>query len=215
MAPELTKSLESLFTSIRNLSSDDNYKIVACVFDELPILKEEVKLKDQKVAKLSNEITGLRNQHENRLQENLELYRRQYNELEKANATLIGRITSLEGTVKERDVASGEHTRTQNALQAKLEQISKQLNAEKEKVVVANAEISKLQATIRGKDVGLENLKDSVRSEKNRNATTNAQVQGLKDQIKSLEGTLHSSATRLKEIEGFTTKLQDIDEAVW
>ncbi|KAH8592633.1 hypothetical protein B0O99DRAFT_597074 [Bisporella sp. PMI_857] len=211
---DLMRAFQGLVTNIGDLTSNDNYKTIAGVFGEIPRLKEVIELKDSELVGLRREITELRSKYENRLQDNLEMYRKQQNNLEKENATSTTTILNLESVIKEKNVASEEHTRAQNVLQEKLEQVTKLLDAEKKKVAGATADVSKLQQIIKGKDLGIDKLKESLRNEKVQKVEANNQTQELEKKITSLERDLQSSATRLDEIESFTTKLREVDEAV-
>lgn len=215
MAADLTQALEVLVTNIRNLASDDSYKTIAGVFDEIPRLEGLVESKDIELGNLRNEITELKSRHEKRIQEDLELYRTQRNKLEEEKTTLTGTISTLEAIIQQKDAASAEHTRTQDALQKQLDQITALLGAEKDTVTAANEDITKLQQSIKEKDLGIDNLKDRLHNEETQNSEAKGMVQDLRDEIASLKGDLLSSTTRLNKIESFTTRLQEGHETVW
>ena len=215
MTAELIKAFETVVTQIGNLTSDPSFKTVAGVFDQIPQLKEQIASKDVKLLDFEKEITGLKSQHETQLKENLELYRKAQNSLESENKTLVGKISTLETSIKQRDAALSDHTRTQSDLQGKLEKATKQLSAEKDKLLTANGDMTKLLQNLKGKDVGIERLKENVRNERMESDKVKNLVQDLRKRITSLEEHLASKASRLDEIDGFTTKLQEVDETVW
>ncbi|CZR56357.1 uncharacterized protein PAC_06245 [Phialocephala subalpina] len=199
MAADLTQAFEALITNIRNLASDDSYKAIEGVFDKVPRLEGLIESKDIELGNLRNEIIELKSRQEDRIQEDLERYRKQRNNLEEEKAALAGIISTLEATIKQKDVASTEHTRTQTALQGQLDEVTKFLGAEKDKVAAANEDITKLH----------------LQNENTQNAEAKTTIQDLREKIASLEGDLQSSTTRLDEIESFTTKLQEGHETVW
>lgn len=215
MAADLTQAFEALITNIRNLASDDSYKAIAGVFDNVPRLEGLVESKDIELGNLRNEIIELKSRQEDRIQEDLERYRMQRNNLEEEKAALAGIISTLEATIKQKDVASTEHTRTQTALQGQLDEVTKFLGAEKDKVAATNKDITKLQQSMKGKDLKIYNLKNSLQNENAQNAKAKTIIQDLGEKIASLEGDLQSSTTKLDEIESFTTKLQEGHETVW
>lgn len=215
MAADLTQAFEFLITNIRSLASDDNYKAIADVFDEIPRLQGRIQSKDIELGNLSNKITELKSRHKNRLQEDLELYRTQHNKLEGDKAKLTEKISTLEATIQERDAALAEHTRTQDALQGQLDRITALLGAEKDKVTAANEGITELQQSLKDRGLEIDNLKDSLHKEETQNSEAKSMVQALRDEIASLKGNLQSSTTRLNEIESFAPTLQEGDEAVW
>ncbi|KAH9213907.1 hypothetical protein DL95DRAFT_409857 [Leptodontidium sp. 2 PMI_412] len=215
MAADLTQAFEVLITNIRSLASDDNYKAIAGVFDEIPRLQGRIQSKDIELGNLSNKITELKSRHKNRLQEDLELYRTQHNKLEGDKAKLTEKISTLEATIQERDAALAEHTRTKDALQGQLDQITALLGAEKDKVTAANEGITELQQSLKDRGLEIDNLKDSLHNEETQNSEAKGMVQALRDEIASLKGNLQSSTTRLDEMESFAPKLQEVDETVW
>ncbi|TVY40184.1 hypothetical protein LOCC1_G005539 [Lachnellula occidentalis] len=215
MAVDLTHAFEMLLTNIRNLTSDDSFKTIVGVFDETPRLKGLIESKDNELRDLKGEISELKTRHENRLQENLELYRTQQNKLEEEKAALARTISTAEATIQAKDAASAEHTRTQDSIQAELSQVAKLLDAEKKKLAAANTDITKLQQSIKGRDIGLDKLKECLKAEKALNSKTKSVEKVLKTEITTLQGNLQLSATKLDEIEGFTTELKEVDEAVW
>ena len=215
MAADLTQAVGTLLTNIRNLASDDSYKIITGVFNDIPKLKGLIESKDTELGNLKTEITELESRYESRLQENLELYRTQQNKLEEEKVKFAGTISALETTIQQKDAALSEHARTRNVLRGQLDQVTKLLGAEKDKVAAVNADITKLEQSIKGKDAGIDNLKDSLRNEKAQNSKAKSMIQDLRKEMASLKGDLQLSTTRLDEIEGFTTKLQEVDETVW
>jgi chromosome segregation ATPase len=215
MSADTLQVVEAFVTTVRNLTSDDNYKAIASVFDEVPLLKERNKSKDTELDRLREEIDGLKTMHENRRQEELELYRTQYNKLEKEKTKLSGEISTLTGTIQQKDDAVAELNRTHDRLRGQLDQVKKSLNDEQKKVTAANTEITELQQSLKVKDAEIDKLKESLRNEKTQVSNTETQLHVLQKENTSLQQNLQSRMTRLSEVEGFATKLREVDEAIW
>jgi chromosome segregation ATPase len=207
--------VEALVTNVRNLASDDGYKAIASVFDEIPPLKAQIKSKDAELDRLRVKITSLETTHENRVQENLEIYCTQRNKLEEEKAQFSREISTLTANVQQRDVAAKENHQTQDALRGQLDLARKSLDEEKKKVMAANAAITKLQEGLKGKDTGIDKLKEGLQNERAQVSKVKSQLQDLLREKTSLLQELQFCTTRLSEIEGFTTKLREEDEAVW
>ncbi len=207
--------VEALVTNVRNLASDDGYKAIASVFDEIPPLKAQIKSQDAEVDRLRVKIKSLETTHENRVQENLEIYCKQRSKLEDEKAQFSRDISTLTAKIQQRDVATIENNRSLDALRGQLDLAKKSLDEEKKKVVAANAATTKLEESLRGKDAEIDKLKEGLRNEKAQVSNVKSQFQDLLREKTSLQRELQSCTTRLSEIEGFITKLHEEDEAVW
>lgn len=207
--------LEALVTNVRNLASDDSYKEVANVLDEIPQLKTQIKSKDAELDHLRADVNSLKTTHANSIQENLDLYCTQRGKLKGRNDQLLGEISTLTATIKQRDAAAAEYHRTQDELQGELDLAKKSLDEERKKLVAANTEITKLQLDLKGKDTGIDKLKEGLHNEKAQASIVKSQLQNLLKEKTSLQQELQSTTIKLSEIEGFAAKLHEEDEAVW
>jgi len=207
--------VEALVTTVRNLTLDDNYKAVASVFDEIPLLKGQVKSKDTELDRLRREITDLKTAHSNRLGDELALYCTQHSKLEEEKTKLSGEISTLNGKIQQSGATIAELNRTQEVLREQLGQVEKSLDKEKETVSTANTEITELQQSLKAKDAEIDKLKESLHNEKAQASKTKSQLHDLQKENTSLQQDLRSQTTRLNEVEGFAMKLGDQDEAIW
>ncbi|CZR66027.1 uncharacterized protein PAC_15927 [Phialocephala subalpina] len=94
------QGVEALVTAVRNLTSNDNYKVAANIFDEILQLREQLKSKDAELGRAQKEIIGLKSKHESRVQE-----RSDVSKIIDENGDLEGRIASL-WKAKETEIAS-------------------------------------------------------------------------------------------------------------
>ena len=108
--------LEALVTNVRHLASDDSYKTIVNVFDEIPQLKIQIKSKDAEVDHLTTEVKSLKTTYANRIQENLDIYCIQRGKLEGEKDQLLGEISTLAASIKQRDVAAVEYHQRQDDL---------------------------------------------------------------------------------------------------
>ena len=115
------QSLEALVTNVRKLASDDSYKAIANILDEIPQLKTQIKFKDAELDHLKAETDSLKTTHANRVQENLEIYCTQRSKLEREKDQLLREISTLTVNIEQRDVAAAEHHRLQNELRGQLD----------------------------------------------------------------------------------------------
>jgi chromosome segregation ATPase len=169
--------VEALVTNVRSLASEDGYKAIAGVFDEIPKLNIQIKSQDAELDRLRVKIKSLETTHENRVQEDLEIYCTQRNKLEEEKAQLSRDISTLTTKIQERDVAAIENQRIQDALRGQLDLAKKSLDKEKKKVVAANAATTKLQESLKGKDTGIDKLKGSLHNEKVQVSKVKSQLQ--------------------------------------
>jgi chromosome segregation ATPase len=209
------QAVEALVTNVRNLASNDGYKAIANVFNEIPQLNAQIKSQDAELNRLRVNIKRLETTHESRVQEDLEIYCKQRNKLEEEKAQFSKDISTLTAKVQQSDVAATENQRNQNTLRGQLDLAKKSLDEGKKKVVAANAAISKLQESLRGKDTGIGKLKESLHNEKVQVAKVKSQLEDHLREKSALQQDLQSCMTKLSEIERFTTKLHEEDEAVW
>ena len=215
MPADSMQILEALVTNVRHLASDDSYKTIANVFDEIPQLKTQIKSKDAELDHLTAEVKSLKTTYANRVQENLDIYCIQRGKLVGEKDQLSREISTLAASIKQRDVAAAEHHRMQDDLQGQLDLAKKSLDGEKRKLVAANIEITKLQQDVKGRDTGIDKLKEGLHNEKAQVSKVKSQLQNILKEKASLQQELQSSRAKLSEIEGFTTKLHEEEEAVW
>jgi len=203
--------VEALVTAVRTLTSDENYKAVAGIYEEIPLLKGQIDSKDTELRRLRNEIDGLKSTHEARRREELELYRAQHNRLDEEKTKLSKDISILTTTIQERDNAIAGLDRKQKSLQGQLDLAKKLSHDEMKKVTAANTEITKLQQSLKVKDSDIDKLKEDLSSEKTQVSNTAKQLQALRKENTSLREDLR----RLSEIEGFAKELHEEDEDIW
>ncbi|KAI9873485.1 MAG: hypothetical protein M1830_000360 [Pleopsidium flavum] len=215
MSASPTQVLEAFVTNIRSLASNDNYKAIAGAFDKIPQLNAEISSKDTEIDSLKAEITSLKATHKNHVQENLETYCKQRDDFKKEKAQLSKKISTLEADIQEKVVTTTEHHQTEDLLRRQLDLANKSLDEEKKTMMNANAAITKLQQSMKGKDTGIDKLREGLHNEKAQVSKFQSQLQETLKEKTSLEHELQSSTTRLREIEGFTAKLHEGDEAVW
>jgi chromosome segregation ATPase len=206
---------EALLTAVRTLTSDNGYKAIVSLTEEIPPLKRQIESKTKEADGLRAEIVSLKARHQERLQEDLELYRAQHNKVEGENSELSGNISTLERTIREKDRAIAELSRTVKNLQSQLEQSRKSLDKEREKVTTANGEITKLQQGQKDKDIDIEKLKEALRKEQIKVSSAEGKSQDAQTETDSLRQKLKLTTARLSEIEGYTTELREQGEEVW
>ncbi|TVY36883.1 hypothetical protein LSUB1_G006895 [Lachnellula subtilissima] len=215
MSTDPIQVIEALVTSVRTLASDESYKSLASVLDEVPKLKAQIISKDTELDRLRTNVATEKAAYESRTCENLETYCKQRDVSEKDKAQLDQKISILTADMKQRDVAIVEFRRTQDELQRQLDLAKKSLEDEKKKMVASNTAITKLQQSLKGKDTGIDKLKESLQNERSQVLKVKSQLQDLVKQKSSFQKELKSCTTRIGELEGFTVKLHTGDEAVW
>jgi chromosome segregation ATPase len=178
-------------------------------------LNAQIKSQDAELDRLRVNIKRLETTHENRVQENLEIYCTQRNKLEEEKALVLRDISTLTTKIQQRDVAAIENQRIQDTLRGQLDLAKKSLDEEKKQVVAANVAIKKLQESLRGKDAGIDKLKESLHNEKVQVSQIKSQLHDHSKEKTALQLELQSCMTKLSEIERFTTKLHEEDETVW
>lgn len=85
------QAMETLIMAVRELASDDSYKKIASMFDEVQLLKQQIASKDNELHQLKAN-----------LQTNLELYRTTHNKLVDEKAALSKNISALGTTLQEK-----------------------------------------------------------------------------------------------------------------
>ena len=108
--------LKALVTNVRHLASDDSYKTITNVFDEIPQLKTQIKFKDAKLNHLRAEVNSLKTTYANCVQENLNIYCIQCGKLEGEKDQLLREISTLTASIKQRDIAAAQYHQMQNDL---------------------------------------------------------------------------------------------------
>lgn len=209
------QAVEALVISVRNLASTDSYKTIASVFEEIPQSAAQIKSQDAELNRLRVNIKTLEITHASRIEGNLEIYCKQRNKFEEEKAQFSKDISTLTTKVQQRDVAATENQRIQDTIRAQLELAKKSLDEEKKKVVAANAAMAKLQESLRGKDTGIDKLKESLHNERVQLVKVKSQLQDQLKEKSALQQERQSYMTKLSEIERFTTKLHEENEAVW
>jgi chromosome segregation ATPase len=207
--------VEAFVTAVRNLTSDDSYKAVEGVFEEIPRLKGQIESKDTELGHVRKEAGGIKTKYETRLQDELELYRTRHNKLEEEKDKLAANISTHTATIQQRDKTVAELNRVQDELKRQLGLLKKSLGEEAKKVTNANAEITELQQSLKAKDAEVDKLKDSLRNEKSKVSDTEHQLRDLGGKNIFLQQDLRAKTTKLKELEGFTTELHEGDDGIW
>jgi chromosome segregation ATPase len=207
--------VEAFITALRSLASDDNYKAIASVFDEVPLLKGQVEYKNAELDTIGEEIARLKTRHKDRIQEDLELYRTQRNKLEEAKAKLERDVTAQKSVVKEGDNAIAKLNQRQKTMQGELDLAKKSIDEEKKKVENANTGIIELQQTLKSKNTEINKLKEELRKGGVKVSNVEDQLQAVQKENVSLKQTLQLNKARLQELEGFATKLHDEDDEIW
>ena len=209
------QAVEALVTTVRNLASDDSYKAIANMFDEIPRLRSQIESKSKEADAFEGEITRLKKRHESRLQEDVELYRTQQNKLEAEKTELSGKISTLTATIKQKDKAIVELKDAKNNVCGHLDQARKSLDEEMKKLTAVNTEITKLQQTLKVREVEIDKQKESLRDEKIQVSTVMRQLEDVQNANATLREELQWTTARLNEIEGFATNLHKEDEQIW
>jgi chromosome segregation ATPase len=215
MTASSLQAVEALVTNVRNLASNDGYKAIASVVNEIPQLNAQIKSKDTELNRLRGNIKSAETTYESRVQEHLEIYCKQRNKLQEEKAQSSKDILTLRAIVEQRDVAAIENQRIQDTLREQLDLAKKSLDEEKKKVVAANAAITKLQEILQEKDTGIDKLKETLHNEKVQVAQVKSQLQNHLREKSAVQQEWQSCMTKLGEIERFTTKLHEEDEQVW
>ena len=215
MSAGSTQILQGFVTNVRKLASDDSYKAIADIVDEIPQLKTHIKSKDSELDNLKAEINSLKATHANRIQENLDTYCTQHRKLEGEKDQLSREISTLTANLKQRDIAAAERRQVQDDLKGQLDLANKSLEKEKRNSVAASTETTKLRQDLKGKDIEIEKLKERLRNERAQVSKVMSQLQNLSDEKTSLQQELQSSMVSLSEIDGFRTKLHEEEEALW
>lgn len=207
--------VEALMTNIRTLASDDSYKSLASLFDEIPQLKAQLKSKDVEISNFKAQIQALNSTHEAHLRQDLATYFAERQAFEEQKTKLDNKISNFVEENKKRDANAAEHHLTLEKLKEQLQLNKKKLQEEEGKVKVANAEITKLNQSIKSRDNGLDKMKESLRTERSQAAEAKTHLRNLSDAKASLEKECRSNNERLGEVDRFTVKLIDEDEAMW
>lgn len=204
MAADQLQAAQSLIISIRNLATDDSYKAIAGIVDEISLLKKQLGSKDQEANDLRAKIGNLEKSHLTRLQDELELFRTQHNKLEVEKTDLSKTIGVHETTIDERD---GTITKLKQALassHAQFERAKKSLEDEKTKLSTSGKEITRLQKSWKSKETEVESLKESL-----------SKLQDIEKKNNYLTEKLQENTTKLREFEGFGVNLHVEEEVVW
>ncbi|RDL40630.1 uncharacterized protein BP5553_00609 [Venustampulla echinocandica] len=195
-----TGPLQTLVTSVRQLASDDSYKAIESIFNEIPALKEQLESKDTELKKLNQEITST-----------VEVFCAQRNTFEVIKTKLKTENSAHVDSIKEKDAAATQHHQAQDELRKRLDRVKKSLDEEKTKVVNANNEITELQKNLNGRGIYLDKLKKKVSDEEAKVSKVKGELKDIQEEKKSLEEELKSCSKKLGDIEGFTTKLHTYD----
>ncbi|KAH8799797.1 hypothetical protein F5884DRAFT_758274 [Xylogone sp. PMI_703] len=155
---------EAFITAVRGFSSDNSYKLIESLVEESLVLKMRLGAKTKEADDLKNEMTSLK-RYEDRLQENLELYRKQRNELSRENDQLEKEIHTLNTIIQEKDATMTELSRILDGVPTQLTQFVEWLDEEKEKLRVANTGIEALQQIVTDKDKQIESLEQELRNQ--------------------------------------------------
>lgn len=101
MAANPSQVVEVFIAVVRSLASDDNYKTIAGLFDEIPRLKEQIKCEGVELSHVNRDALASSPSMRGRIEQELELYRTQRNRQEEEKAKLPGDTFILTATIKE------------------------------------------------------------------------------------------------------------------
>lgn len=102
MSAESLQNLEALVTNVRKLASDDSYKAIANILDEIPQLKTQIKSKDAALDHLKAEINSLKTTHANHVQKSLDTYCTHRGKLKGEKDQLSREISTLTANIRDK-----------------------------------------------------------------------------------------------------------------
>jgi chromosome segregation ATPase len=207
-----SQAVEAFITSVRAIASEDNYKDITTIFNEIPTLKEQIATTETQLEDLQTEITKLKTTHEDTLESNLELYRTTHNKLIDEKTALSQTAAALEAIIESKDATLAQLNSTKEELQAQLEQAKSSLNDEQQKVIAADSEIVALQQSLDAKNTEIHELKEKLSKQEDHVARTECILEGIQKDNASLEQKFRTSVARVAELEGFSVELNDDDE---
>ncbi|RFU35489.1 hypothetical protein B7463_g853, partial [Scytalidium lignicola] len=156
---------EAFLKAAHTFTSDNGYKLIESLVEESMLLKMQLGSKTKETDDLRAEIISLKTRYEDRLQENLEIYRRQRNRLARENVALEKDIITLNTVIYEKDATTTKLNQILDGISTQLDHFGQWLDQEKEKLRITNMSMETLQQLLTDKDMGIESLEQELRNE--------------------------------------------------
>jgi chromosome segregation ATPase len=160
-------------------------------------------------------MNSLEKKHQNRLQDDLELFRKQQNKLEVEKTKLSENVAVHIATIQEEDDATTKLKQALGKLQAQLDTARNSLDEEKKKAVHSNTATTQLEQSLKAKDTEVDKLKESLSNRKTKVSKFRSQVQDIQKENTSPKEKLQAKTERLGEFGGFGVNLHKEDEEIW
>lgn len=203
--------IENFFKIVNAFSSDNIYKNVVRLMEEIPHLRSQVADREKKSKQLEDEIENLKSKHKTVQQESLAVYNDARDTLERELTAERNKVSSLETDVNRRDSTIEDLNQKIDELKKQKQHLEETVDGYKATLKKAKKKVTDLQSEVK------ENEDKKQESERNLNQERD-QVLQLKDEMSQLKEEnifltqkLESKDTRLTELEGFAEPLREED----
>ena len=196
-------------TIVKTFSSDDIYKKVARLVEEIPQLRSQVEDREKQLKRFEDQFETLKTTHKTAQQESLAVYSDARDELERQKAAVMDRVSSLETDVNQRGSTIADLDGKNNELQLQTRQLKETSDEQKATLKKAKKKVTDLQSEMKEKDDKIQSLNQVLKQEKDRVSQLRNETDQLKEDKASLTKKLETNDTRLREVEGFAEPLRE------
>jgi chromosome segregation ATPase len=209
--PNYVHLVQNFLTSIQTLSSDNSFQELDHLISKIPRLEDDIQSRDKEVAKLNSDIKNLKTEHDAVVQQQLDVYSKSRENLNGKLTSLEADVSSLKGTVKERDNKIAELEKKDGDTQKSISKLGKMLEGNNEAINKLKRREGELLSEQNERDVRIEELEQNLKREKNQVSELEKRLSTLKEENSSLRNQFEASSARLKKLEDLAEPLHPAD----
>ncbi|KAH8690428.1 hypothetical protein GQ44DRAFT_734260 [Phaeosphaeriaceae sp. PMI808] len=215
ISPEETaKVAQDLVCGVRLLSSDQGYRALAELVDRIPDLERDVREKDRRLKKASEDSENRENAHAAELKKNLWLYGDETDRFRKEKASLERKIKELQTTLSEKETKIFGLEKRDEDLKIAGRKLEDAYKGRTSKLKEKESELASLAKQAKESQKEIENLSTTLKGAQSQASILKQSLDQCEQHNTRLTKELQTTHKELEELRGFSVPLQVTDPKV-
>lgn len=200
--------------ALKAFNSEQGFQNLAELVDRVPKLEEDV-LAKERALKLAQETSEReREEHQSKLQSNLQLYTAEYKRLEMEKSQVEKRVMELQKSITEKDQIITEKEAKVLSLKEAGRKIEEQCKSMHAKLKAKDGEIAQLKHQNQDGNAKVESLTADLKRSQGEVASTNGSLQKMQQRNAQLGAALAEAQAQQQEMISYSATLQDVETSL-